>query len=207
MSIVDKLASSLGRRDEEPNKKLAAAIAAKKDKKSVKELVDLLQDKNKNIQGDCIKVLDEVGERSPTLVSDYANVFVSLLDDKNNRLQWGAMCVLDHITLENPKVIYGALGKIISSAEKGTVITKDHAVNILVKLCSQKQYVSKAFPLLVEQILLSPPNQLPTYAEKAMPFVNEQNKKLFLKAITSRLKDIDTDTKKKRLEKVIQKVS
>lgn len=64
MSIIDQLASSLGRRDEVPNQELAEKIAAAKDKKAVKDLVDNLANKNKDIQSDCIKVLYEIGERS-----------------------------------------------------------------------------------------------------------------------------------------------
>jgi len=207
MSIIQKLSSSLDRRDQEPNIKLAETIVAKKDKHSVKELIDNLQNKNKNIQGDCIKTLDEISSRNPDLLSGYAGIIISLLDHKNNRMQWGAMCVLDNMTLCEPAVIYKALGKIISAADHGTVITKDHTLSILLKFCSLKKYAAQAFPLLLDQILSAPPNQLPTYAEKALPFVTDQHKKQFLKTLIVRLDDIETDTKRKRLEKVIQKLT
>jgi len=207
MSVINKLASSLNRRDEVPNQELAKLIASKGDKKAVKELIDNLNNKSKDIQNDCIKVLYEIGEIKPALIASYAKEFIALLDHKNNRLQWGAMTAINTITLENPKLINGALTKIISTAERGSVITRDYAVNILIKLCSLKQYSKNAFSLLNEQILASPVNQLPMYAERAMPIINDNNKKLFVKTLSSRLVDIDKESKRKRIQRVIKKFS
>jgi hypothetical protein len=204
MNIEDKLASSLGHRDEGPNQKLAKEIASKKDKKAIQELVALLSNKNKDIQNDCIKVLYEIGELQPALISKYAKEFLSLLSNQNNRLQWGAMTALNTITLEDSKTIYASLSKIMKASDNGSVITKDHAVNILIKLCSVKQYQNKAFALLIEQLLTSPTNQLPMYAERAIPVVDDKNKGAFIRALTSRLDDIEKESKRKRVEKVIR---
>lgn len=174
MSVIEKLATSLNRRDEIPNQELAREIADKKDKKGIKELINNLTNKNKGIQNDCIKVLYEIGEINPSLISSFYKEFLSLLDHKNNRLQWGAMTALSNITLENPKVIHVSLSKIIETANKGSVITKDYAVNILIKLCSLKQYADSAFVLLNEQLLDSPTNQLPMYAEKSISIITEK---------------------------------
>ena len=179
MNVIDKLASSLNRRDEIPNQELAKQVAAKKDKKAVEELVENLNNKSKDIQNDCIKVLYEIGEINPALIVDYADNFIALLDHKNNRLQWGAMTAINTITLEKPKQVHDALSKIIDAANKGSVITKDYAVNILIRLCSVKQYAEEAFQLLIEQLSNSPDNQLPMYAERAIPIINNNNKKLF----------------------------
>lgn len=205
MSIISKLASALDRRDEVPNKELAKQIATKKDKKSVQELINNLNNKSKDIQNDCIKVLYEIGEINPALVVSYTKEFIALLDHKNNRLQWGAMTAINTITLENPKLVFASISKIVAAADKGSVITKDYAVNILIKLCSVKQFADNAFALLNEQLLQSPTNQLPMYAEKAIPIINDSNKKIFIKTLTSRLDDIEKDTKRKRVEKVIKK--
>jgi len=207
MSVLGKLASSLNRRDEVPNLELAKEIAENKNEEAVKELVINLGNKNKKIQNDCIKVLYEIGALQPKLIVDYLNDFIALLESKNNRLQWGVMTAIDTITLETPKEVYASLTKIIKAAEKGSVITKDHAIGILIKLCMIKQYADDAFLLLNEQLQVSPTNQLPMYAEKAMPIINNSNKNLFIKTLTSRLEDIEKDTKRKRVEKVIKKCS
>ena len=205
MSVLDKLATSLNRRDEIPNQELAKQIAKKKDVKAIRELIDNLANKNKDIQNDCIKVLYEIGAINPSLIADYAKNFIALLDHKNNRLQWGGMTAINAITLENPKMIYASLGKIIAAADKGSVITKDYAVNILIDLCSIKQYAEKSFSLLNEQLMESATNQLPMYAERTMTIINDKNKKMFVATLSKRLGD--KDSKRKRLEKVIKKVS
>ena len=207
MSVIDKLASSLKRRDEIPNQELANHIIEKNDKSGVKDLVANLWNKNKDIQNDCIKVLYEIGERKPALITEYAKDFIALLDQKNNRLQWGAMTAINTITLQNPRVVYSALPKIIAAAENGSVITRDYTVNILIKLCAVKEYSNNAFSLLSQQLLSSPTNQLPMYAERAIPIINDKNKLQFIRILTSRLPDIEKDTKRKRVEKIIKKLS
>lgn len=206
MSVLTKLASSLNRRDEVPNQELAKEIAAKKDKKAVQELVDNLNNKSKDIQHDCIKVLYEIGEINPALISSYSKEFLALLSHKNNRLQWGAMAALNSITLENPETIFSSLPQIMEAAGKGSVITTDNAVNILIKLCSLPPYADSAFTLLNEQLLISATNQLPMYAENAAPAIKEKHRKTFVQTLTSRLADIDKDSKRKRVEKIINKL-
>ncbi len=207
MTIINQLATLLNRRDEIPNQELAKQLVAKNDTKGIKELIENLNNRSRNIQNDCIKVLYEIGELKPALIANYVKDFVALLDNKNNRLQWGAMAAIDTITLENPKIIYFLLVKIIAAADKGSVITRDHTVNILIKLCSVKQYASNAFSLLSEQFLTSPTNQLAMYAERALHIINDKNKTQFIKVLSSRISDIERDTLRKRVEKVIKKLA
>ncbi len=206
MSVIDKLASSLNRRDEVPNQELAKDIATAKDKKAIKELIELLHHKNKNIQSDCIKVIDELASLNPSLITPYSKELVELLDNKNNRLQWGAMAALDTITNEDPEMIYSELAKIIAVADKGSVITNDHCVGILIKLCAIKKYETSAFALLNERLLKSPTNQLPMYAENTLPIINAQTKSTFIKTLTARVGDIEKESKRKRVEKVLKKL-
>jgi hypothetical protein len=207
MSILPKLATSLQIRDTAPNVDLAKIIISKNDKNAIRELVENLSNKNKNIQSDCIKVLYEIGERKPELIAAYDKEFLSLLNDKNNRLVWGAMTALDCITSINPKGIYSHLTKILVVAEKGSVITKDHGVNILIKLAALKPYTENCLTLLLEQFKTSLPNQLPKYAEDALPVITDKYKAAFSKILASRLKDVEKNTKKNRIEKVIKKLA
>lgn len=207
MSVIEKLATSLGRRDEVPNQELAKQIVGANDKKAVKEIVENLDNKNVAIKSDCIKVIYEIGALKPQLIADFDKEFVALLDDKNNRLKWGAMIALDMITFEKPVAIYNALAKILDTADKGTVITNDHCVGILIKLCAVKDYADDAFSLLNERLLKSPTNQLPMYAEKAFPIINDKNKARFIVTLTSRLSEIEKDTKRIRVEKILKKVN
>ena len=171
----------------------------------MKELVDNLTNRDRNIQNDCIKVLYEIGERKPALIADYGVEFLALLDGKNNRLVWGAMTAIDTITVENAGAVYAALPKIREIANSGSVITRDHAVNIMIKLASIRKYEDGAFRRLIEQLRRCPPNQLPMYAENAVAIVNEANKAAFIRTLASRLDAVTTDAKRRRLEKVIKK--
>jgi hypothetical protein len=201
-SIIDRLATSQNRRDEVPNVELAERIVQKGDKRAVAELVENLHNKDRNIQGDCIKVLYEVGEREPVLIAAYAEAFARLLESKNNRLVWGAMTAIDSITLENPEAVLRMVDKIIAVADAGSVITRDHAVAVLIKLASLEQVAPKVAPLLFEQLRGCPANQLPMYAEKAAVVINDDEQKMFVNVLASRLRDL-RGAKRSRVEKVI----
>ncbi|WP_448698679.1 hypothetical protein ACFGVR_17625 [Mucilaginibacter sp. AW1-3] len=206
MSIINQLASALGRRDEEPNQQLAKQIADNSDTAAVKELIDNLSNKSKDIQHDCIKAIYETGTLKPKLITPYCAELVKLLDSKNNRMQWGGMTALATITSECPDIIFANLGKLVAVAEAGSVITKDNLMAILVELCAIPRYAGDAFALYNEQLMGSLTNQLPMYAERALPIINDQNKAAFIKTLNSRLGDIEKDTKRARVEKVIKKL-
>lgn len=206
MSIIQQLASSLNRRDEEPNIDLAKKIAGKNDVKAVEELIQLLRDKNKNIQSDAIKVLDEITRLKPGLAAKNTNIFLQLLTDKNNRLQWGAMAVLDNICMAAPETVYQSLPAIMDAAEKGSVITRDRAVNILIQLCSNAKWNEHAFVLLKEQLNHCPTNQLPMYAENCMAVLTTKQKPEFVKILSGRLNEFEKESKRKRVEKIIKKL-
>ena len=206
MTITGKLSTSLNRRDEIPNKELAEQIAKDNNKKAVRELIENLNNKSKAIQSDCIKVIYEIAMLKPKLVAEFSKELMALLDNKNNRLQWGAMTALNAITNEIPNTIYKALGKITAVADKGSVITRDHCVGILIKLCAIKEYAEDAFLSLNDRLIISPINQLPMYAENALPIINDKNKATIIKTLQSRLPDIDKDTMRRRVVKVLKKL-
>ncbi len=207
MSIINELATSLNRRDEVPNQELAKKILKSKDKKAVKELIDNLKNKDKNIQADCIKVLYEIGVEQPALIKDYISDFTALLHSKNNRLAWGGMMALNYITSEEPEAIYKLLPKLIDAANSGSVITRDNLVSILIKLEGQKKYEGRTFPLLIEQLTTCPTNQLSLYAENAMQIVNSENQSSFVAVLQQRLPEVESEPKKNRIIKVIKKIS
>ena len=206
MTVLDKLATALNRRDEVPNQELAERIAKAGDKNATRELVDNLAHNDKNIQSDCIKVLYEIGERRPQLVAPYYKEFGRLLESKNNRLVWGAMTALDSIAVNEPKGVYGMLSRVLTVADAGSVITKDHAVGILVKLGSLKQYADNCVPLLMEQLIKSPNNQFPMYAEKSLAVINAKNKKRFEEILMKRVKGLEKESQKKRVMNVLKAV-
>lgn len=200
------LAYSLGRKDEGPNEALANLIVQRNDREAVDYLLDFIQDKDKNIHNDAIKVIYEIGEKKPELISHAFGRFIDLLSHKNNRLQWGAMAAIDAIAEVVPSATYQHLAAILDSAEKGSVITRDHTVNILIKLTRQKSFETDAMSLLLEQIERAPENQLPMYVERAYEGIPNHLFLPLLELIKSRLPDVEKESKRKRLEKVIRKI-
>ena len=104
--MLEKLAFSMGRKDEETNIALAKELADTKNKKGIKIIVDGLNNPKEQIANDCIKVLYEIAETSPELVAEYAGVFIPLLESKNNRLVWGSMTALSKIAHLSAEEIY-----------------------------------------------------------------------------------------------------
>lgn len=206
MTILNKLACSLGRRDEVPNQELAEQIVAANDAAAVKELIENLSNKDKNIQSDCIKVLYEIGGRNAKMIAGYHKEFGNLLESKNNRLVWGAMTALDTIASENPKGVRGLLAKIMATADSGSVITRDHAVGVLVKLGALKQYAPECLPLLLEQLAQCPNNQFPMYCENSLAVINDGNSLQFQKVMKARLGNLEKESQKKRVAKVLKKI-
>lgn len=206
MSIFEKLAINLNRRDEQPNYQLAQKIADTNDAEAVKELVSLLSHKDKNIQSDAIKVLDETGALQPKLVAPYTSELLQLLQHKNNRMVWGVMAALSALAPAVPAILYDNLGLILDAAAKGSVITKDHTVKILVILAKTPAYTEDCIALLLDQLKDAPVNQLPTYAESAATIVTPTYKPEMIRILTQRLADVTQETKHRRLANVIQKL-
>lgn len=206
MPILTRLASALGRRDEVPNQELARAIAQSGDVDAITELVGHLDDPSRDVRYDCIKVLYEIGAVRPDLIADHAGAFLLHLRSKDNRMQWGAMTALAALTGERPGLVLPYLPEILDAADQGSVITKDQAMNILIQLCAVETLADQAFPLLLEQLAKAAPNQLPMYAENAAPVVGAKDRALFIETLRARLADVEKDSKKQRIEKVIRKV-
>lgn len=207
MSVLLKIASATERKDEAPNIEPAQQIAKENDKSSVQELIENLHNKKTAIQNDCIKVLYEIGDLKPALIADHYPVFIQLLRSKNNRLQWGGMTALCSICPEKPAVIFKQLPVLAEAVSKGSVITRDQYMALLLKLCTLPEYAEDAFQLYKEELISCPSNQLPMYAENALPIINEKNKIAFIKTLRGRLNDFEKETKKKRAEKLISKLS
>ncbi|MEZ4721162.1 MAG: hypothetical protein R2813_04715 [Flavobacteriales bacterium] len=206
MNVSERLASFFDRKDEEPNIQLALEIVTNQNAAAVSDLVQLLKVGKRDQQSDCIKVLYEIGERQPKLIAKHFQVFLETLNHKNNRLQWGAMTALDCIALENPDLTASHLSGILEASDNDSVITKDHAVGILIKLASIEKYRETALPLLLEQLTHCATNQLPMYAERALPVIVEEWKGRFVSVLEKRIPEIDKDSKVKRVVKVIRKL-
>ncbi len=205
--LISQLASSLNRRDEVPNQILAKKIVDSNDTDAIKELIQLLQTGSAKVKKDCIKVAYEIGEKKPALISNYTSVFVQLLKSKDNRMQWGAMTAIDCVTTEKSEEVFSNLPEIITAVENGSVITKDHGIEILVKLCSNEKYRSDVLPILIEFLTTSAVNQFPKYAERIESVVTADYRDSFLNVLNLRMDEFEVGAKRKRLMRLIKKLS
>lgn len=207
MSILPRLASAQNRRDETPNQELAGELAQTGHQPAIAELIEILGHKDKNLQSDAIKVLYEIAGRNPALLAGHLPVFLDLLQSKNNRLVWGALSVLAGITQVNPGGIHESLPLIMDAAKKGSVIAKDQAVTMLVKLAAVPEFAANALILLLELMQDCPTNQLPMYAENAQPVMQGTLKPEFAALLTKRMPEIEKESKRKRVAKVLKKLT
>ena len=134
MTYIQKIAYHLERRDEVPNQELAGLLAEEENIKGIEEIASYLDDKNKSIQSDCLKVLYEIGYISPKLITKYAATFIKLLDSKTNRMVWGSMIALANIAEYVPEEIWPHRERILELIETGTVITNVWGVKTLINL-------------------------------------------------------------------------
>jgi hypothetical protein len=207
MSVLDRLASSLHRRDEVPNQELARDLSAKKDKAGILEIAENLWNKNKNVQADCIKVLYEVGAIEPELIADYTEDFVRLIRSKNNRLVWGGMTALAEVAKANPDAVFKHLDEIKKAKETGSVITVDNAISTLAWTASANEKFNKAiFPYLLKHLSSCRPKEVPQHSEKTIPAVNSLNRADFVKVLEKRMEDL-SGSGLARVKKVIKQAT
>jgi hypothetical protein len=206
MSVLNRLASSLGRRDEVPNQELAQDLAARQDKAGIREVAENLWTRDRNIQADCIKVLYEVGSIDPGLIAAYTEDFAKLLRSKNNRLVWGGMTALAEVAKTDPNAVYPHLDAIKKAKATGSVITVDHAISALAHTAIKEEYNQLIFPYLVKHLSGCRPKELPQHAEKTLPAVNASNKADFIKVLEKRLEDL-SGSGRARVKKVIKQAN
>ncbi len=82
MSTLDKIAFFQNRRDEVPNQVLAKELAETKNQDGIREIVQNLENKNKNVRSDCLKVLYEIGYLDPGLIADYYSAFPEITEEQ-----------------------------------------------------------------------------------------------------------------------------
>ena len=206
IDVLNKIASALGRRDEMPNQELAREIAALGDREAIELLVNSLTREKQTVKNDCIKVLYEIGGIDPNLIGPYLDNFLALLSSKNNRLQWGAMTALAEIARINPGGLFPHLPVILDAADRGSVITRDQSVNILIALMGHPEFAKDSAFLFSEQLAKSPDQQFSMYAERAFPALPKTSYPNFLKLLNERLPSLTKDSQKKRLTRLIKKV-
>ena len=203
MSVIDRLASSLGRRDDIPNQQLARELAETKAVDEIHELVAHLHNGNPKIQSDCIKVLYEIGYIAPELIAGYVRNFLELLGSKNNRLVWAGMCALATIAGIQADVLYEHRGEIERAIEHGSVITVDRGIKALAAVAARRApYRAEILPYLLEHLKTCRPKDVPQRAEAIVKAVDSAHRAEFIEILRQRLPGL-RPSEERRVKKVI----
>jgi hypothetical protein len=204
--MIEKLACKLGRNDEVPNIELAELLCQNKDTDGIQEIADGLKDKDKAVANDCIKVLYEIGERNPELISGYANEFISILCSRNNRLVWGGMTALAEIAEIAPESICEKLPVVIEAYEKGSVITVDKSISVFAGLCkADDKYAETVLPIIINHLKKCRPKDVPQHAERALICFNSRNANVFIEVLEERLPHL-VSSGQARVNKLLKKL-
>jgi hypothetical protein len=204
--MIQKLAYSLGRNDEETNIALAQELVKTKNKKGIKEIVGGLNNPKEQIANDSIKVLYEIAALSPELVSEYTGNFIQLLQSRNNRLVWGGMTALARIVSLNPAEVFSNLGIVTEAYKKGSVITVDNSISVFAELAkADAKYEKKVFPIIMEHLTNCRPKEVPQHAERAFICINKKNSQKYKEILLNRRESL-TDAQKKRVDKLLGKL-
>jgi hypothetical protein len=206
MSVIPKLATSLGKKDGVPNQLLAKEIAQSKDSAAVLELVDNLANKNVNIVNDCIKTLYEIGYIDPQLIAGYSDVFIRLLFSRNNRLIWGAMITLSVIAPIVPQKVFESRDRVISAMREGSVITIDNGVKVLAQVAAASPtFELELFPYLLDHLKRCRTKEVPQHAESTLICINGRNKEAFEAVLRDRMAEM-TPSQSARIKRLLKQL-
>jgi len=206
MSTLDRIAYFQNVRNEVPNQKLAKELVETRNQAGIREIAENLENKNKNVRSDCLKVLYEIGYHDPGLIAGYANDFLKLLKSKDNRMVWGAMIGLATIADRRSKEIWAQIEAVIHIIENGTVITKVWGMRVLAKVAAaDEKYKKRIFPFLLEQIRACIPRDVPTHAESLLCAVDRNNKTELLSILEARREEL-TPAQLTRFKRVLKQI-
>lgn len=206
VTVLVKLAGSLGTNSDLPNQKIAKELAISEDAEAIAELTAGLESRDKAMQSDCIKVLFEIGYLKPELISCYASVFLKLLQSRNNRLVWGAMIALSTIAGFAGKEISERLDLVYKAMENGSVITVDNGVRVLARIAAMiPERSSEITNYLLRHLGTCRASEIPQHAESSLPAIYSKNKDAFISVLKTREEDM-TPAQMKRIKKVFKEL-
>ncbi len=204
MSILSKLASEQGRKDDEPNKELARELVGENDIYGIGEIAKNLRNKEKRIQADCLSVLEHVGLLKPELIEEYVASFIELVFSNDNRLVWSAMVDLALIADRKPTEIFEHYDEIVQVIEKGSVITQDDGIKTLAKVASANaEYRKVIVPYLMDQLRSCRLKSVPQYAESIQVTIDSDNREQYLSILNERL-DALSPAQQRRVKKLLR---
>lgn len=206
MGVMDQIASALDQKVDIPNIALAEKLSQSGDRYGVQELVSHLDDIDKSVQSDCIKVLYEIGYRNPMLIADFVEDFLGLLSSRNKRLVWGGMIALSTIASLKADILFQHFDQIQKAVETGSVITTDAGIKALSLVADvSPEYHHKIFPDLLTRLRSCRSKSVARYSEFVAMAVTPESLSDFVTALKKRYPDL-SPSQLRRVRKVIASV-
>lgn len=203
MSVLNRLATAQGRRDDAPNQQLARELAEQGDREGIRELIANLHHADQDVRSDCIKTLYEVGYLRPELIADYAAEFLRLLRDRNNRVVWGAMLALSTIAPLRADELFPHRQRIQAAMAEGSVITVDGGVKVLAAVAAASDaYRGELLPYLFHHLATCRPKDVPQHAEAVVQAVDAAHADEFVSVLEKRLANMSA-SQTARVKRVI----
>jgi hypothetical protein len=78
MSVLDRVASSLGQRGGKPNHVLAEELARNPDPDAITELAEATGSRPARMASDCLEVLEEIAKIKPELIAPHVDTLLAL---------------------------------------------------------------------------------------------------------------------------------
>jgi len=181
MGIAEELASSVGRRDEQPNFWVAEDLADDPDAEAVAELVAILAGEDPDLAADAATALYRLAELDPAQVVPHVAAVAALLGSRRNRLVWGATVILRGVAIAHPDAVAPHVDALARAVAAGTVITQDHGVGALAAT-----RVPRALDAALEHLRTCGYHYVPLRAERVAPFVGDRWEE-FRDAVEARL--------------------
>jgi len=211
IAIEKHLASSLNRRDQQPNIELAREIdrqlSENPDHDLVHELLQIARSGRKAARYDAVKVIYELGRMNPLHVTPFAEQIITLANTRDSRMIWAILQVLNILCDFEPALLMNNLNQLLAATDRSSVIASDNMMKILAKLNNIEDFSQTITPILLQRLTYSAPNQFPTYAELAAATIPGKNREQLLRIIDKRLTAIASGSKRKRLLRTRQNLS
>ena len=181
MGIVDELASSMGRRDEGPNFRVAESLADDPDPAALSELIEVFASGPAPLAGDAAAALQRLAELDPAQVAPHTAAIAGMLAGGNNRLVWGAATILHCVAVALPVAVRPHVAALKRAIAAGTVITQDHGAGALAATGDRA-----ALDFALAHLRTCGWHYVALRAERVAPFVGERWPE-FRDAVESRL--------------------
>lgn len=208
--LLNRLGYLQTRRDRTPNLDLARDLVAREDMTGIREIAENVHNDNKNIHGDCMNVMYEIGIIDPNLITPYADDFIKFLKSKHHNMIRGAIIALAEIAKVRPDFIFKHLDEIKKVKETGPDnIAVDKSISALAHTAAASaEYNKIIFPYLMQHVLSCHHKEVPEHAERILPAVNENNNTEFIKTLTKRMDDLSGSdfTRLKKIVRIAEKL-